>query len=47
MTACLPGCLPAELLVELPLAYYIVPRGRTPGQLAVQLDMEEARCVYV
>ncbi|EFN53027.1 expressed protein [Chlorella variabilis] len=41
-----PNARSEELLVELPLAYYIVPRGRTPGQLAVQLDMEEARSTY-
>lgn len=35
--------------VDLPLAYYILPRGpdpvaRTPGQLEVQLDLEQSRC---
>ena len=40
-----PACPPAELLVELPLAYYVAPVSRVPGQLAVQLDFERTRSV--
>jgi hypothetical protein len=29
--------------VDLPLAYYVVPKGRVHGQLGVQLDLEQAR----
>jgi hypothetical protein len=37
----------AELLVELPLAYYVPPVSRTPGQVHVLLDFEQTRWANV
>lgn len=42
----LPACLlslPAELLVDLPLAYFVAPISLTPGQLPLVLDFEQKR----
>jgi hypothetical protein len=35
--------MPAELLVSLPLSYYVAPISVTPGRLAVTLDLESKR----
>lgn len=34
---------PAELLVDLPLAYYVPPISDIPGQLPLILDLEQKR----
>jgi hypothetical protein len=33
----------AELLVQLPLAYYVPPVSLTPGRLSASLDLEQTR----
>jgi hypothetical protein len=37
---------PAELLVELPIAYYVPPVSRRPGEMSVQLDFEQTRMTF-
>lgn len=34
---------PAELLVDLPLAFYVPPISAVPGQLPLELDLEQSR----
>ncbi len=43
--AALPSA-PAELLVELPIAYYVPPVSRRPGEMSVQLDFEQTRMTF-
>lgn len=38
-----PTPLSAELLVDLPLAYFVGPISTTPGQLPLILDLERKR----
>ena len=33
-----------EVLVDLPLAYFLPPNATTPGQLPMELDFEQQRC---
>jgi hypothetical protein len=40
---CAAPSLTAELLVELPLAYYVPPVSRIAGELRVSLDLEQLR----
>ncbi len=35
----------AEMLVDLPLAYFLPPNATTPGQLPMTLDFEQTRWV--
>lgn len=38
-------CLGAEMLVDLPLAYFLPPNATDPGQLPMTLDLEQTRWV--
>ncbi|KAI3424691.1 hypothetical protein D9Q98_008081 [Chlorella vulgaris] len=40
-----PKCL-TELLVDLPIAYYVPPVSRRPGEMSVQLDFEQTRMTF-
>lgn len=42
-TPALPACAPAEMLVDLPLSYFLPPKSATAGELPLVLDLESKR----